>query len=100
MIYADRACFLSPIIQVLSERSGEFCFDVKVYLNGYLIRGDSSPLGYSYSKSVLLENSNQIQSIGLGGWGANRPGNWINGICRFEVWWEGEMLYSKIFNIY
>lgn len=96
-----KACFLSPVVQVFSERSGEFYFDVKVYFNGHLMRGDDSPLGYSYRQMAWLSKSNHKGYMyPLDAWGYEQPGNWQKGEGRFEIWWEGNKLYSQSFNIY
>ena len=117
-IHEDNTCFLGPVLTIETSRKGNFKFDVKLYeykkeryydyerhdyYNRYsweLSHNSAiSPSGYTYSSDVELYGEEQ-KSIKLGSWGSETPGTWKKGKYRFEIWWEGEMLYSKIFNIY
>lgn len=117
-IYEDNTCYLCPVLTIKTNRKGDFKFDIKLYeykeeryydhmrldyYNRYSweLRENSStsPSGYTYSHEIKLIGEEQ-KNIKLGGWGSNTPGYWGRGKYRFEIWWEGEMLYSKVFNIY
>lgn len=117
-IYEDNTYYLGPILTIKTNRKGNFKFDVKLYehkkeryydyeRHGYYNRYNwelsrnsaTSPSGYTYSEDIELFGEEQ-ESIRLNSWGSDTPGNWEKGKYRFEIWWEGEMLYSKVFNIY
>lgn len=98
-IYDDNTRYLAPVLKVEPYRTGRFNFQVKLFHNGKLSSGDSSPAGYSFDDDALLATSGP-QTIKLQGWGSDTPGNWDDGGYRVEIWWEGEQLYTYSFNIY
>lgn len=99
-IYEGNTCYLCPFIRVNSQRKGIFNLDVKLYQNGSLNRNSTtSPIGYTYSRKVRISGT-EGQTIEVGGWGSDNPGNWDRGNYRFEIWWKGNKLYSQSFKIY
>ena len=98
-LYDDITRYLGPVVTVKPLRNGRFNFDIKFFQDGELRTGDSSPDGYSYSSSARLQGSDK-QTIRLGGWGSDKPGHWGNGGYRIEIWWAGEKLFTKSFNVY
>jgi hypothetical protein len=108
-IYEDNTCYLAPVLSVKSNRKGNFKFGVKIYereeerLFNYETCCYYSKYSWkykgSYEDTVNLQGDKQ-KNIYLSGWGSDTPGSWKKGKYRFEIWWEGEMLYSKVFNIY
>jgi hypothetical protein len=71
---------------------------VKMYSNGTLRTGDTSPKGYSYSDNISLTKY-QPEEIGFTGWGNDIKGNWPAGTHRVEFWADGECIGSKTFTI-
>ena len=99
-IYDFKTQYLKPRITIKPYRnSGTYTLYVKLYQDGRLSTGTSSPLGYTYSKSVTISGkSNQV--IELSGWGSKTSGNWEEGEYRFEVWYGDYCIGSKKFKVY
>ena len=98
-LYDDNTRYLVPLLHVLPYRTGQFPIQIKFFHNGTLKQGNNSPAGYTYNDRVILSNT-ESQTIRVLGWGSDTPGNWDDGGCRVEIWWEGEQLYTYSFNIY
>lgn len=102
-IYDDNTQYLVPVVRFKVNRNGGFDFDIKLYCNGTLQTGKNSPPGYSYRSGIAgwfgPTKSFEI-TLELGSWGSETPGTWPSGRYRIEIWWEGEKLFTKHFNIY
>lgn len=98
-LYDDNTIYIVPVLTVKPLRTGSFSFDIKFFQGGNLSTGSSSPDGYSYSSQATLQGSTN-QTISLGGWGYDTPGNWEDGGYRIEIWWAGERLFTKSFSVY
>ncbi|MEE0976365.1 MAG: hypothetical protein UH543_01345, partial [Bacteroidales bacterium] len=98
-IYSSETMYLAPKIRYKSYADRSYTFDVKwIKPDGSIRRGDSSPAGYSQSKSYYLSygEGNKV----LRGWGNDTKGNWKAGNYAIEIWCEGTLLKRKEFTIY
>lgn len=97
-INSNKTEYLKPRLKITPHRTGSFKIDVKLYRNGTLSTGESSPSGYTYSETVYIsKNTHQIE---LTGWGSEMPGHWSSGNYRFEFYYGGKILGSKSFRVY
>lgn len=98
-IYDYKTKYLKPKIKVKPYKtSGTYTVYVKMYKDGTLSTGTSSPKGYSYSATITLSGS-QLQEFTLSGWGSKTAGHWAAGEYRFEIWYGDYCIGSKRFNI-
>lgn len=98
-IYDFKSKYLKPRITVQPMGgSGSYTVYVKLYKNGTLSTGTSSPEGYSYSNEISLSGSG-AQVFYLSGWGSNSSGNWSVGNYRFEIWYGDYCVGSKSFRV-
>ena len=99
-IYSSQTKYLKPRINITSnESSGKYYVYVKLFKDNVLQRNsNTSPEGYTYSDDITL-NGTGNQTINLVGWGSNTSGNWSAGSYRFEVWFKGQLLGSKLFYV-
>lgn len=67
----------------------------KIYKgDGTLSRGSSSPEGYTSSSEYTIYPGNG-NTINLLGWGNDDGGTYPVGTCRYELWYNGNCLFSK-----
>lgn len=97
--YDDNTQYFKLRATVKPLRTGSFMIYIKLFYNGELNTGDSSPRGYTYSKRVYIYQD-RPQTIDLGSWGADSPGHWNIGAYRYEIWFGDEIIGSKSFNVY
>lgn len=98
-IYDYKTKYLTPKMKVKPYKtSGTYTVYVKLYKNGTLSTGSSSPQGYSYSSTITISGS-EMQEFKLSGWGSNTAGHWSTGEYRFEVWYGNYCIGSKSFSI-
>lgn len=98
-IYSSETMFLCPRIRYKSYANRSYKFYVKwIKPDGSIRRGDSSPAGYSQSKSYSLSYGEGTRS--LDGWGKETKGNWKAGDYAIEIWCEGTLLKRKEFRIH
>ena len=94
-LYALSIHFLRPRIfyEELCKSSRSETFDVKIYKpDGSLVTGTSSPSGYTYSSTeTIYPGNNQVT---FPGWGNDNGGYYTPGTYRFEVWHDGNFVYS------
>ena len=67
---------------------------------GTVERNSSSPSGYTYKDGNNTIYSGNDQRLVLIGWGNKNVGSYDPGTYRFEVWYEGNKLFTKSFTIY
>lgn len=98
-IYDFKTQYLSPRITFKALKdSGSYTVYVKLYKNGTLSTGSSSPSGYSYSDVITLPDSdNKYVSRG---WGSSKSGHWSAGNYRFEFWYNDYCIGSYDFKVY
>ena len=91
--------YLRPRITVKPFKStGTYPVKVKLYKDGILKTGKSSPTGYSYSDEVII-NGTSSQVFELRGWGSKTAGHWGIGEYRFEIWYGDYCIGSKLFYV-
>lgn len=98
-IWDYKTKYLTPRITVKPFKStGTYTIYVKLYKDGSLKTGTSSPSGYSYSSKVTI-SGNSSQVFTLSGWGAKTAGHWSIGEYRFEIWYDDYCIGSKTFKV-
>ncbi len=68
------------------------------YINpdGSLRKGEKSPEGYTYTKTLNVKDSEKIQ----GGWGNADSSGYSTGPNRIEFWWAGKKIAQISFEVY
>lgn len=98
-IWDFKTKYLTPRITVKPFKStGSYTIYVKLYKDGSLKTGTSSPSGYSYSSKVTI-SGNSSQVFTLSGWGSKTAGHWSTGEYRFEIWYDDYCIGSKTFKV-
>ncbi|MDE7153575.1 MAG: hypothetical protein K2O00_03910 [Muribaculaceae bacterium] len=99
-IYSTQARYLRPKLKYYGMVNGSRMLKTKwIRPDGSVISGTSSPSGFSQAENyTIYEGPNQ--SLEMGGWGWNDPGNWTNGTYRIEIWYGNTCLKSKTFEVY
>lgn len=98
-IWDYKTKYLTPRITVKPFKStGTYTIYVKLYKDGSLRTGTSSPSGYSYSSKVTI-SGNSSQVFTLSGWGSKTAGHWSTGEYRFEIWYDDYCIGSKTFKV-
>ena len=98
-IWDFKTKYLTPRITVKPFKStGTYTVYVKLYKDGSLSTGTSSPSGYTYSSKVTI-SGNSSQVFTLSGWGSKTAGNWSMGEYRFEIWYGDYCIGSKTFKV-
>ena len=98
-IWDFKTKYLTPRITIKPFKSaGTYTVYVKLYKNGTLSTGTSSPAGYTYSSKVTV-SGNSSQVFTLSGWGSKTAGNWSIGEYRFEIWYGDYCIGSKTFQV-
>ena len=98
-IWDFKTKYLTPRITVKPIKStGTHTVYVKLYKNGTLSTGTSSPTGYTYSSKVTISGSSS-QVFTLAGWGSSTAGHWSMGEYRFEIWYGDYCIGSKTFQV-
>lgn len=98
-IWDYKTKYLTPRITVKPFKStGTYTIYVKLYKDGSLRTGTSSPSGYSYSSKVTI-SGNSSQVFTLLGWGSKTAGHWSTGEYRFEIWYDDYCIGSKTFKV-
>lgn len=98
-IYSSETMYLAPRIRYKSYANRSYKFDVKwIKPDGSIHRGDSSPAGYSQSKSYYLSYGEGTKE--LDGWGSKTKGHWKAGKYAIEIWCNGTLLKRQEFRIH
>lgn len=98
-IYDFKTQYLQPRITYTPfKTSGTYTVYIRLYKDGVLQTGQSSPKGYTYSHTITISGASNT-TYTLPGWGAATSGIWKEGEYRFEVWYENYCLGSKLFTI-
>lgn len=98
-IWGYKTKYLTPKITIKPFKStGAYTIYVKLYKDGSLRTGTSSPSGYSYSSKVTI-SGNSSQVFTLSGWGSKTAGHWGTGEYRFEIWYGDYCIGSKTFKV-
>lgn len=98
-IYDFKTKYLKPRITVQPlGGKGDYTVYIKLYKDGSLQTGSSSPAGYTYDDEITLSGSGS-QVISLPGWGSKTAGFWSAGNYRFEIWYGDYCVGSKSFRV-
>lgn len=97
-IYASNSMYLKPQIEYIGLKSKQtLTLYQKLYRNGVLTTGTSSPAGYSTKCDILLTDSGKIE---LTGFGNSTKGNWPSDNYRYEIWYNNICLAAINFQLY
>ncbi len=98
-IYNNSSTYMTPKATFISSSDiSNKTIYVKMYRNGSLYTGDTSPRGYSYEDKISLTKY-KPEEIELQGWGNEKKGSWGVGTHRVELWVDGKCIGSKTFTI-
>lgn len=98
-IYDYMTQYLQPRITYIPiKTSGEYTVYIRLYKDGVLQTGQSSPKGYTYSHTITISEASNT-TYTLPGWGSATSGFWKEGEYRFEFWYENYCLGSKSFTV-
>lgn len=98
IIDSNNTMYLVPKLKCYSIGSQTCKFSIKLYANGSLRRGDSSPSGCTFQdEKYLTDGMNEIK---FSGWGNDTKGFWSRGNYRYEIWLEGKLIFSKQFKVF
>lgn len=101
-LYASEVKYLKPKVfyRGLASEEKEISIDLKIIKeDGTLSTGTNSPSGYTYSYKCKIEPGTG-KSIEISGWGNNTGGVFSSGQYKFEVWYNGNILYEKGIRLY
>ena len=97
-LLSSKSMYISPIIRCELLRGGSFVFNVNIFKERILSRADNSS-GFTYSQEIETYGLGKRDLI-LGGWGNDKRGTWPAGNYKCEVWYKGDKIAEKYFNIY
>lgn len=98
-LYSDIQ-YLSPIATYKKETDNTETITLGVKIintRGELIRGNTSPVSYTFEDEVTLVGKQG--NIKILGWGNNKKNYYAAGIYHYEIWHKGKKLYSVAVNI-
>jgi competence protein ComGC len=95
-LYSSTTMYLKPQIEYVLKRPSITLYQ-KLYKEGELSQGTSSPEGYSAKCEFNISNSGVVSLIG---WGSETKGNWSAGNYRYEIWYNSTCLKTVDFTIY
>lgn len=101
-LYATEVKFLSSKVfykGLASEKKDITLYYKIIDEEGNLKSGTSSPEGYTTSGKVSVLPGNG-QSFLFSGWGSKNGGTYNAGVYRFEIWYQGNILYQKNIRLY
>ena len=96
-IYASNSMYLKPQIEYIGLKPQTIMLYQKLYQNGVLSIGDSSPSGYSTKYELSFSNDG---ISGLMSWGNATKGHWSSGNYRYEIWYNNMCLKAVDFRLY
>jgi hypothetical protein len=98
-IYAYNSMYLQPQIEYVSLKPYQtITLYHKLYKDGELIIGASSPSGYYTTKDNLYLSEEGKSK--LSGWGYENKGYWSSGSYRYEIWYNNMCLKTVNFYLY
>lgn len=101
-LYVDEIKYLSPKVfyKGLASSEKQITLYIKIINEtGIISRGTSSPDGYTY-KYDLNVKSGSGQSEQLSAWGNNNGGTYSAGQYKYEIWYNGNILFQKGIRLY
>lgn len=96
-IYSYNTMYLKPQIDYIGLKDCTVTLYLKLFQNGVLSRGSTSPEGFSTTMDLNV-SGNGIAS--LSGWGSENKGHWSSGNYRYEIWYNNMCLKAENFIIY
>ena len=101
-LYAGEVKYLTPKVfyKGLSNTEKEISLYLKIIKeDGTIMSGKNSPDGYTFSHTVKVEPG-EGKSLYLLGWGNNAATAYSPGQYKYEIWYNGNVLFQKGFRIY
>lgn len=97
-LYSDLQ-YLTPRVTIKPLGVEKKCkLQVKIFRpDQSLMTGETSPEGYTYSKEVTIYKNNPV--IMLSGWGSKSGDLYTPGTYKFEIWCDGDKLYTTNIDI-
>lgn len=102
-LYSDMQYLKAQVFFVVGDYSGKsIMLQIKIYTPSMgLIRGSTSPEGYTFQEQVSITgDSNEIKKMILMGWGNQTGTFYTPGEYKYEIWSNGEKLYSTKVKVY
>jgi hypothetical protein len=97
-LYNSNTMFIQPQIEYIGLKTYQtVVLYQKLYKNGILQTGTSSPYGYSTKCDVYIYEDGTTE---LMGWGYEMKGCWSAGSYRYEIWYNNICLKALDFTIY
>jgi uncharacterized protein YgiM (DUF1202 family) len=96
-LYASKIKYLTARMTYSNTSSASFSKSLYIKIinpDGSLKQGKSSPSGYSYMRNINVSANVSNKSVGLSGFGTSAGGSYSAGAYRYEIWCDGEQLYS------
>ena len=100
-IYASEVKYLyaKAYISSLSTSERTITLHIKIFKpDGTMMKGSSSPSGYTNSFSKTIKSNSTY--LLLNGWGNKNGGSYVAGQYRYEIWFQGNKLYSTNFTLH
>ena len=97
-IYSWQTKYLAPKLYISVNVPGTYTIYTKLYFDGYLSQGTSSPKGYTNKREIKVTKSTSY--VLSTGWGKDTAGNWHAGNYRWEFYLFDEKIGEKSFRIY
>lgn len=96
-LYSRNSMYLKPQIEYVGFKKTNITLSLKLYRNGVLTYGKSSPEGFSYNSVITTSDKGVCL---LDGWGNGVKGNWPGGNYRYEIWYNDMCLKAENFTLY
>lgn len=99
-LYEDNLYYLTGNMEYVGKYKNDQ--SIKLYIkifnaDGNLVKGTSSPSGYSYSTDLTIKHG--ANSISTGGYGSSNGGTYSAGKIKIEYWLDGDKIYEKWVNV-
>lgn len=94
-LYADNLYYLTGIIDYVGKYKNDQ--SIKLYIkifnsDGNLVKGNSSPPGFSYSTDLTIKEGSN--SVSTSGYGSSNGKSYSAGRIKLEYWLDGEKIYE------
>lgn len=96
-IYSHNTMYLKPQIDYIGMKDCTVTLYLKLFQNGVLSEGETSPEGYSTKADLNISGAG---SVSFSGWGSENKGSWPSGNYRYEIWYNNMCLKAQNFTIY
>ena len=102
LYYSDMRYLMPKITYVgLSDHEREVSVDVKIFAPGKTTceTSNDSPKNYTLSSQINVYNNKDEKVTYLEGWGNSIGNYYVEGTWRYEIWYEGKLVYETTFEI-